>query len=167
MLTDYHVHLRPDEDDTPAEDYFTPGNVERYREVAEDRGIAELGVAEHIHRFTQSLDIWQHPWWIKWAHDDVDAYCEFVREETDLRLGIEADFVAGAEDRIANFLDAARVGLRRRLGALPARRGGRHGRLERVGPRRVGREDLEALLRHARGGRGARGSTTSWPTPTW
>ena len=43
MLTDYHVHLRPDDDDTPAEDYFTPGNAERYREVAEDRGIAELG----------------------------------------------------------------------------------------------------------------------------
>ena len=42
----------------------------------------------------------------EWARDDVDAYCEFVREETDLRLGIEADFVAGREDRLANFLDA-------------------------------------------------------------
>ena len=41
MLTDYHVHLRPDDDDTAAEDYFTPGNAERYREIAEDRGIAE------------------------------------------------------------------------------------------------------------------------------
>ena len=29
-----------------------------------------------------------------------------MREETDLRLGIEADFVAGREDRLANFLDA-------------------------------------------------------------
>jgi histidinol-phosphatase (PHP family) len=29
-----------------------------------------------------------------------------VREETDLRLGIEADFVAGREDRMANLLDA-------------------------------------------------------------
>ena len=106
VLTDYHVHLRPDEDDTPPDEYFTPGNAERYREAAEDKGIAELGVAEHIHRFTQSLDIWQHPWWRKWARDDVDAYCEFVREETDMRLGIEADYVAGAEDRTANFLDA-------------------------------------------------------------
>jgi len=105
VLTDYHVHLRPDDDGTPAAEYFTAGNAERYRAVAEERGISELGVAEHIHRFTQSLDIWQHPWWRKWAHDDVDAYCEFVREETDLRLGIEADYVAGAEDRIANFLE--------------------------------------------------------------
>ncbi len=29
-----------------------------------------------------------------------------MREQTDLRLGIEADFVPGAEDRIANLLDA-------------------------------------------------------------
>ena len=114
MLTDYHVHLRPDDEGTPAADYFTAGNAERYREVAEERGITELGVAEHIHRFTQALDIWQHPWWQQWARDDVDAYCEFVREETDLRLGIEADFVAGREDRLANFLDGARVGLRGR-----------------------------------------------------
>jgi histidinol-phosphatase (PHP family) len=106
VLTDYHLHLRPDDDDTPPARYFTAANAERYREAAEQRGIAELGVAEHIHRFTQSLDIWQHPWWRKWARDDVDDYCAFVREETDLRLGIEADFVAGRENRIAAFLDA-------------------------------------------------------------
>jgi histidinol-phosphatase (PHP family) len=106
VLTDYHVHLRPDDEDTPPGRFFTAANAERYREVAEERGIAELGVAEHVHRFTQSLDIWQHPWWRKWARDDVDDYCAFVREETDLRLGIEMDFVAGREDRIAAFLDA-------------------------------------------------------------
>jgi histidinol-phosphatase (PHP family) len=106
MLTDYHVHLRPDGEDTPPSRYFTAANAERYREVAEERGIAELGVAEHIHRFTQALDVWEHPWWRKWARDDVDAYCAFVRDETDLRLGIEADYVTGREDRIARFLDA-------------------------------------------------------------
>jgi len=106
VLTDYHVHLRPDEDDTPAERYFTAANAERYRTVAQERGISELGVAEHIHRFSQALDIWRHPWWQRWARDDVDAYCAFVREETDLRLGIEADYVAGGDDRIAAFLDA-------------------------------------------------------------
>jgi len=105
VLTDYHVHLRPDEPDTPAREYFTAANFERYREAASERGIAELGVAEHVHRFTASLDVWEHPWWREWARDDIDAYCEFVREETDLRLGIEADYVAGAEDRIANFLE--------------------------------------------------------------
>ena len=106
MLTDYHVHLRPDDPGTFAANYFTPGNAERYRETATERGVTELGVSEHIHRFQQSLEIWQHPWWRKWATDDIEAYCGFVREETDLRLGIEADYVHGREDRIARFLDA-------------------------------------------------------------
>ena len=105
MLTDYHVHLRPDEDGTPPERYFTSDNAERYREIATDRGIAELGVAEHVHRFVQALEVWTHPFWRRWAVDDLDEYCEFVREETDLKLGIEADFVSGREDRMANLLD--------------------------------------------------------------
>jgi histidinol-phosphatase (PHP family) len=106
MLTDYHVHLRLDEPGTSSAEHFTVANAERYREAASQRGIAELGVSEHIHRFRQALDIWQHPWWRRWAVDDIDAYCQFVREQTDLRLGIEADHVPGREDRTANLLDA-------------------------------------------------------------
>jgi histidinol-phosphatase (PHP family) len=106
MLTDYHVHLRPDEAGTPPERYFTPGNAERYRETAAQRGIAELGVAEHVYRFTAALDVWEHPFWREHARDDLDAYCGFVREQTDLRLGIEADFVPGREDHMANLLEA-------------------------------------------------------------
>src|SRR5215468_9027921 len=105
MLTDYHVHLRVDGEDTPASRFFTPANAERYRETATERGITELGVSEHVHRFTAALDVWQHPWWRAWAVDDLDAYVGFVREETDLRLGIEADFIAGREDRMANLLE--------------------------------------------------------------
>ena len=106
MLTDYHLHLRPDARENTAARFFTPGNAERYREAAEERGITELGVAEHIYRFTAALEIWQHPFWREFTHDDIDEYCGFVREETDLRLGIEMDFVAGREDRIANVLEA-------------------------------------------------------------
>ncbi len=106
MLTDYHLHLRPDGHDASVADYHTPANVERYRAAAEERGIAELGVSEHVYRFAQALEVWRHPFWETYAHDDIDEYCAFVREQTDLRLGIEADFVPGAEDRIANLLDA-------------------------------------------------------------
>src|SRR3954454_16582 len=105
MLTDYHLHLRPDDlDATPAE-YFTPANAERYRAAAEERGIAELGVSEHVYRFTEALDVWRHELWVANARDDLEAYCQFVREETDLRLGIEADYLAGREDRVANLLE--------------------------------------------------------------
>ena len=106
MLTDYHLHLRTDAVDASAAEHFTRANVERYREVASERGIAELGVSEHVYRFQQALTVWSHPLWVEYAHDDLDAYCAFVREHTDLRLGIEADFVPGAEDRMANLLQA-------------------------------------------------------------
>lgn len=107
MLTDLHVHLRPDDvRTTPPEQYFTIENAERYRAAAADRGIDELGVSEHVYRFTEALDVWQHELWRESARDDLGQYCEFVREQTDLRLGIEADYVPGREDRLANLLEA-------------------------------------------------------------
>jgi histidinol-phosphatase (PHP family) len=105
LLTDYHVHLRLDDSPERFDETFTAAKVDRYRQTASERGIAELGVAEHIYRFSAALDIWEHPFWRRYAFDDLDAYCGVVREETDLKLGIEMDFVPGREDRIANQLD--------------------------------------------------------------
>jgi histidinol-phosphatase (PHP family) len=96
------VHLRIV---IPPDRYFTAENVDRYREAAAAAGIEELGVSEHVYRFRQSLDLWRHPFWEEQALDDLDAYCEFVRGSR-LRLGVECDFVPGAEDRTANLLDA-------------------------------------------------------------
>ena len=46
MLTDYHVHLRPDDpDSTPAAEYFTPQNADTYREAAAEAGVGELGIS--------------------------------------------------------------------------------------------------------------------------
>ncbi|MGH2936714.1 MAG: histidinol-phosphatase [Solirubrobacterales bacterium] len=105
MLTDYHLHLRPDDDGTTFDHYFTAENVERYRAAAAERGIEELGVSEHVYRFRQALDLWRHPLWLENANDDLDEYCEFVRS-TSLRLGVECDFVPGAEGRTAAMLEA-------------------------------------------------------------
>ena len=106
VLTDYHLHLRSDDLSASAAEHFTPANAERYRAVADERGIDELGVSEHVYRFAQALDVWRHPFWEENARDDLDAYCAFVREQTDLRLGIEADYVCGTEDRMASLLGA-------------------------------------------------------------
>ena len=102
MLTDYHLHLRPDEVGK-AEEYFIQENVERYLAAAEEQGIEELGVSEHVYRFAESLELWDHSYWRDQAKDDLGAYCEFVRT-TPLRLGLEADYIRGAEDRIASML---------------------------------------------------------------
>jgi histidinol-phosphatase (PHP family) len=105
MLTDYHLHLRPDEEGTPVERFHTAENVERYLAAAAAAGVEELGVSEHVYRFRQALELWRHPFWVENATDDLDAYCEFVRG-TPLKLGIECDFVPGAEDRTASLLEA-------------------------------------------------------------
>jgi histidinol-phosphatase (PHP family) len=106
VLTDYHVHLRPDEPATTFERFMTTANADAYRQIASEKGIAELGVAEHIYRFTQALDVWDHELWVNEARDDIDAYVEFVRSETDLKLGIEADFIPGREEQMRDLLEA-------------------------------------------------------------
>jgi histidinol-phosphatase (PHP family) len=103
VLTDYHLHLRQDDLEATAAEHFTEENVDRYLAAAEEHGIQEMGVSEHVYRFGQSLEIWDHPFWREQAKDDLDAYAEFVAG-TPLRLGLEADFIPGAEDRTANLL---------------------------------------------------------------
>lgn len=105
MLTDLHVHLRPDDLDPAGRAHFTRENVGRYRRAASERGIELLGVSEHVYRFRQSLEVWDHEFWVENAVGDLDEYCGFVREETDLLLGIEADYLEGREDRIARLLE--------------------------------------------------------------
>jgi histidinol-phosphatase (PHP family) len=105
VLTDYHLHLRPDEEEATAEEYFTGENVDRYLAAAEEAGISELGCSEHVHRFAQGLELWRHPWFRRWGRDDLDAYVDFLRASP-LRAGIECDFVPGAEDRTASLLEA-------------------------------------------------------------
>ena len=105
MLTDYHVHLRPDETDASAERYFTAENVDRYVDAARAAGIGDLGAAEHLHRFRCALDLWRHPFWVEQASDDLDAYCEFVRTMP-LKLGVEADLIEGTEAAMNELLQA-------------------------------------------------------------
>jgi histidinol-phosphatase (PHP family) len=116
VLTDYHVHLREDSDRRPPEAAaFTDANVERYLAAARQAGVEELGVSEHVYRFVQALELWRHPFWEEQARDNLLAYCEFVRT-TPLRLGLEVDFVPGAEDRTQSLIDGC--GLDYALGSI-------------------------------------------------
>ena len=107
MLTDYHVHLRPDDPGTAAERYFTAANAERYREAAAERGDRPSSASPSTSTASAPRSTCGSTRsGARTRVDDLDAYVAFVREETDLRLGIEADFIAGREDRMANLLDA-------------------------------------------------------------
>ncbi len=103
VITDYHLHLRQDDIEARAEDQFTTENIARYVAAAEAAGVTDLGCAEHMYRFTEALNVWRHPFWDEWALDDIDRYCEVVTASP-IKLGIEADYILGAEDRIDNLL---------------------------------------------------------------
>jgi histidinol-phosphatase (PHP family) len=105
MLSDYHVHLRHDGAGSDFAKYMTAENAAEYRRAATSRGITELGASEHVYRFTQALAVWDHPLWQEWAVDDIDEYVDFLGT-TDLKVGIEADFVPGREEQMGELLAA-------------------------------------------------------------
>jgi histidinol-phosphatase (PHP family) len=105
MLTDYHTHLRPDVRDTPPERYFTEANVRRYLEVAAARNIVELGFSEHVYRFREALEVWQHPFWEDCAHDSLDEYVDFVSGVNGVKLGLEVDWIPGREDALESLIE--------------------------------------------------------------
>ena len=139
----------------------------RYRTAADAAGIAELGIAEHIHRFAQALEIWRHPFWVEQAIDDLDAYCEFLAG-SGLKVGIEADYVAGAEERIRDAAGVASVRLRDRLRPLrrrlrrSTRIAGTSGRPRATTPIASGLATSSSSPRPP-----VRASSTPWPIPTW
>src|SRR5918911_1324187 len=105
MLTDYHVHLREDEDLEPPEHAaFTSENVDRYLAAAEAAGIEELGCSEHVYRFADALRVWQHPFWEEQARDALPGYWDFVRG-TPWRFALGVDFFPGPGARTASLLE--------------------------------------------------------------
>jgi aspartate 1-decarboxylase len=68
MLTDYHLHLQPDgaaARAAHAADWDTLGGhlsedwIRRYADAARARGVHEIAITEHVHRFAEARD-W-HP----------------------------------------------------------------------------------------------------------
>jgi histidinol-phosphatase (PHP family) len=108
-LTDYHVHLRPDDLGTPASAHFTERNVARYVEEASAKGIGELGFSEHVYRFREALEVWRHPFWVENAVDSLDAYVEFLLGMREagypIKLGLELDFLPGRETELAAIVE--------------------------------------------------------------
>ena len=168
-LTDYHVHLRPDEPGTDASAYFTERNVARYVERAREQGIGELGFSEHVYRFREALAVWRHPFWVESAVDGLDAYVEFLVEMRaagyPVKVGLELDYVPGRESELAALLDGPAVRLRDRLGAFHRRPRGRPRGLRRMA--RVGAGGgLAGVLRDRRRWPRRAGSSTCSRTST-
>jgi histidinol-phosphatase (PHP family) len=96
VLVDYHCHLAPDSERLGPR-WMTPEHVAGYAAAARARGVAELALTEHDHRFRQAAGISAHPFWSETAHADLDAYVDVLAAARDeglpLRVGIELDWL--------------------------------------------------------------------------
>ena len=104
MIVDYHMHLRaPDE----SLDHTVEG-VERFVEVATDRGIDEIGFTEHVYYFEQTRHLWTVPYHLERCSYDVEPYVDAVveakRRGYPVKLGLEVDFEPGKEAETEEFL---------------------------------------------------------------
>jgi len=137
MLTGLHVHLRQDEPETPARTRHG-GDAERYLEVPPTRGRG-AGVAVHVYASARPSTSGNTHSGANWPATTSTPYCEFVRDETSLALGIEGGLRTGRRGPNGGAARGARVGLRDRLDPLPPRRGHRHAR--GLGHLALGRSD--------------------------
>jgi histidinol-phosphatase (PHP family) len=96
MLVDYHCHLAPDDDQLGAR-WMTEEWIAVYADAARERGIGELALTEHCHRFVQAAGISQHPFWNETAHADLDEYVAALGTARDagqpIRVGLELDWL--------------------------------------------------------------------------
>lgn len=118
MLIDYHMHL--------VDDYFTdpcPYNVQRIEEyvrAAEARGVEEIGITDHCHRFVEFTPLFEPIYEgprgadeaISWLKDNLyeplDRYVEALvlaqQRGWPVKIGLEVDWFPGAEETIRAIL---------------------------------------------------------------
>lgn len=99
MLFDYHIH-------TPLCHHAT-GELREYVRVAQERGLVEMGFADHNPMPTQ-FDDW------RMGPDELPLYIKMVEEARvefsgfPIRLGMECDFIPGYEEHIRSLAEKAR-----------------------------------------------------------
>ena len=114
---DYHMHLFPDNEPLRADEL--PERLQLYARVARERGVAEIGISEHVHRFRQFREIMRylydsdgvHPYVREWLTNDfradLDSYVDAVlsaKVDVPVRLGLEVDYLPGHMESIREIL---------------------------------------------------------------
>lgn len=118
MFVDYHMHLIDDYHTNPCP--YTPERVAEYVQAAERRGVVEIGVTDHCHRFVEFRELFRpvydgprkhHPE-VNWLKDNLyehlDRYFEALviarQRGLPVKIGLEVDWFPGAEDEIRDIL---------------------------------------------------------------
>lgn len=112
-MIDYHIHLERGP--------YTLEWVRRFWEQAESRGLTEIGITEHAHRFKEFRPVYEHllegvghyPYVRSWLggefHYSIEEYFDLLEKARDdgmpIKVGIEADFFPSKMVLIRDILD--------------------------------------------------------------
>lgn len=119
MLVDYHTHLVDDYHLGPCP--YTVDQVARYVQAANERGVAEIGVTDHCHRFTEFRELFRPIYEgprrndpeVAWLGDNLyeplDKYFEALvlaqQRGLSVKIGLEVDwFSYPGSDGIADAI---------------------------------------------------------------
>jgi histidinol-phosphatase (PHP family) len=104
VIVDYHMHLRNERGGID----HTAGAVEPFVERARERGVDEIGFAEHVYYFEQTQALWPWPYYLERCHFDLDAYVDAVLEAKrgglPVKLGLEVDWMGARAGELAEIL---------------------------------------------------------------
>jgi len=104
VIVDYHMHLRaPDE----SIDHSVEA-IERFVDIASERGVDEIGFTEHVYYFEQTRPLWSVPYHLERCVYDIEPYVEAVveakRRGYPVKLGLEVDYEPEHEGQTAELL---------------------------------------------------------------
>ena len=118
MAADYHMHLELDDHGGPCP--YTPERIALYVEAARRKGVDEIGITEHCHRFREFRPIMadlfegrrQHPAVGRWLEGDfrepLHRYVEAVQKARaaglPVRLSVEVDYLPDRVEQIRSAL---------------------------------------------------------------
>jgi histidinol-phosphatase (PHP family) len=101
------MHL-VDDDEPYTDDIFTVERVRAYVDAASRAGVDEIGLTDHVHRFRQARDWFDHPLWQADAVEDLGRYHGTVSRARDaglqVRVGLEVEYLSGREEAIHDAL---------------------------------------------------------------
>lgn len=118
MFIDYHMHT--ERDDFYGECPYTRSRLEEYLRTAEKRGVAEIGITEHCHRFTAFWPMMRtvaegpghcpdiREWLMASCKEELERYVAFLVDAQaaglPVKIGVEVDYVPGWEDFLREVL---------------------------------------------------------------
>jgi histidinol-phosphatase (PHP family) len=82
--------------------------VERFVEVAAERGVDEIGFTEHVYYFEQTKPLWSIPYQLERCVYDIEPYVDAVveakRQGYPVKVGLEVDHQPQLADEMADIL---------------------------------------------------------------